>query len=111
MPLLPIDKVVPGMRTASPIHDAGGALLVREAAEITADLIAHLRNRKITVIDVVPQGMPVPAGAGSPQGGADAGAQAAALAHAFERVMGHEVMKALYDSAAAHLGTRGGRTA
>lgn len=111
MPLIPLDKVVPGMRTATPIHDAGGALLVRESSELTAELIAHLRNRRITAVDVVPQGTPVAAAAGSPQGTAESGVQAASLSHAFEKVMGNEVMKALYEAAAAQLATRGGRTA
>ncbi|MCE9582738.1 MAG: hypothetical protein K8T20_09615 [Planctomycetes bacterium] len=105
MPLLPLDKVSPGMKTATPVVDAGGALLVREGAEITPELLERLRSRKITVIDVLPQGGPPPSAAR--RIAADPAVVEAELQHAFEKVAGQPVMKALLDAALARI--RGGR--
>lgn len=107
MPLLPLDKVSPGMKTAAPVLDTGGALLVREGAEITPELIERLRSRKVTVIDVLPPG-------GTPSSSAckmtaDPAAAEAELQHAFEKVSGQPVMKALLEAAVNRI--RGGRKA
>jgi hypothetical protein len=107
MPLLPIDKVAPGMKTATPVVDAGGAMLMREGAEITPELLERLRARKITSIDVLPSGGTPPSSVA--RKAVDPATAEAALQHAFEKVAGQPVMKALLDAAIARV--HGGRKA
>lgn len=102
MPLIPLDKVVPGMKTAAPVADAGGMLLVREGAEITPELIERLRARKITAVDVQLGGTPISGVRSTP---VDPTAAQASLSHAFEKVVGHPVMKALFDAASERIRT------
>ncbi|MCC6738006.1 MAG: hypothetical protein IT452_03090 [Planctomycetia bacterium] len=103
MPLIPIEKVSPGMRTAAPVVDGGGMLLVREGAELTPDILERLRARKVSAIDIVISGQP-PSGVRTTP--ADPAALKAALDHAFEKAAQHPVMKALYDAAAARIGRK-----
>jgi len=105
MPLLPLDKLQAGMRTAAPVLDAAGTLLVKQGAEVTAELVERLRNRKITFLDVLEPGASMPSAAD--QAGEGRGSEAA-LAHAFEKASGNEVMRALYECAVAHLKARHG---
>lgn len=104
MPLIPLEKVVPGMKTAAPVADAGGMLLVREGAEITPELIERLRARKILAVDVLLGGAPI---SGVRTAAIDPSAAHAALSHSFEKVAGHPVMKALFDAASERI--RSGR--
>lgn len=103
MPLIPIEKVSPGMKTAAPVVDGSGMLLVREGAEITPDLLEKLRTRKVAAIDVVIVGQP-PSGVRTVA--VDPAAAQATLDHAFEKVLGHPVMKALFDAASARVGRK-----
>lgn len=103
MPLIPIEKVSPGMRTAAPVVDGGGMLLVREGAELTPELLERLRARKVAAIDIVIAGQP-PSGVRTAP--ADPAALQASLEHAFEKVTQHPVMKALHDAAAARIGRK-----
>ncbi len=104
MPLIPLEKVVSGMKTAAPVADAAGMLLVREGAELTPELIERLRARKITAVDVMTSGTPISGVRSAPS---DPAAAQAALAHAFEKVAAHPVMKALFDAASDRI--RSGR--
>ena len=101
MPLLPIDRIEPGMRTASAILDSAGALLVKEGAEITPEILTRLRNRKIAAVDVAGPG--TSSTRSTPD---DLTADEQRLAHAFETVSTTEVMKALHRAALAHLHSR-----
>ncbi|MEK7469197.1 MAG: hypothetical protein AAB074_17625 [Planctomycetota bacterium] len=93
------------MRTATPVVDAGGMLLVREGAEITAEILERLRSRKIPAVDILVGGGQPPSG--TPLSVTDPDAALAALAHAFESVNGNPVMKALYEAASERI--RAGR--
>ena len=95
------------MRTAAPVVDAGGMLLVREGAEITAEIIDRLRNRKVAAVDILLAGSPPPSGARLSV--TDPVAAQAALDHAFEKAIAHPVMKALFEAASERI--RAGRHA
>jgi hypothetical protein len=106
MPLIPLEKVSPGMKTAAPVLDGGGMLLVREGAELSAELIERLRARKVPAVDILIAGTP-PSGVRIAP--ADPVAAQAALSHAFEKAAAHPVMKALFEAASAKI--RAGRNA
>jgi hypothetical protein len=89
------------MRTAAPVVDSGGMLLVREGAEITAELLDRLRNRKVASVDILVAGAPVPSGVRL--AAVDPAAAQSALAHAFEKVNANPVMKALFDAASQRI--------
>ena len=101
MPLFPLDKVTPGIKTAAPVFDSGGMLLVREGADLTPELIERLRNRKVAAVDIFLGGSQP--SSGTPLAVTDPDAAQAALAHAFEKANAHPVMKALFDAASERI--------
>ncbi|NUN49570.1 MAG: hypothetical protein HUU15_12150 [Candidatus Brocadiae bacterium] len=107
MPLRPIDKIQPGMRTASPVTDEAGMLLLAQGVTLTAESLDLLRKRRVTAVEVVETG---PA-TDSPKVVQELPANIEAeLEHAFGPQAGHPVMKAILDAALDRVRTRrGGR--
>lgn len=50
MPKVPVENLEPGMRTAKPVVNASGMVLLGENTELTPELIDRIRNMAVEVI-------------------------------------------------------------
>lgn len=99
MPIIPLERVALGMRTAAPVVDPGGMLLVRQGTEITAELLDRLKLRRVVSVDVYS----ADSRPSSVREALDPAAAEAALNHAFEKVSDNSVMKSLLEAAVARI--------